>query len=190
MSEKLRHENHERKIISSAESLEHHKNIEKLRENAEKAAELDPLKNQVESLAKTAETEAISGKEFNVGDKQAESSGHSFGIQKEIKMASYKKTLQNVRKKLPAHDRTLSRVIHQPAVEAVSEVASKTVARPSGFLGGSLVAFLGTAGFLFLTKYFGYSYNYTVLMVLFVGGFALGLILELILRTLLFKTRS
>jgi len=53
-----------------------------------------------------------------------------------------------------------------------------------------LVAFLGTAGFLFLTKYFGYSYNYTVLMVLFVGGFALGLILELILRTLLFKTRS
>jgi len=186
MSEKLHHNSHER-MPTSPESLEHHKNLERLRENAERAAEQDPLKNNVESLAKTVELEAISGKEMNVGDKQAESSNHSFGVSKELKSDSYKSTLESIRKKLPMRDRVMSRAIHQPAVEAVSEAASKTVARPSGLLGGSTIAFMGTALFLYLANHFGYSYNYTVLFVLFVAGFAAGLVLEFPVRLILKK---
>jgi hypothetical protein len=79
-------------------------------------------------------------------------------------------------------ERGLSKLIHQPAVRAVSEVGAKTVSRPSGLLGGGLLAFLGSSTYLFMTKYIGFRYNYLVFLLLFVGGFVLGLVLELLVR--------
>jgi hypothetical protein len=78
----------------------------------------------------------------------------------------------------------LSKVIHQPVVRAVSEVAAKTISRPSGLLGGGIVAFLGSAGYLYFTKYIGLPYNYFIFTLLFLGGFVVGLSLELIVWSL------
>lgn len=162
-------------------SVESGKNQERLQERAEQA-EIDPLQKHVESLAQAAETQAISGKELNVGDKQGESSVQTFGVQKQLKNDSYKRTMRKVQAQLPLPARVMSRVIHQPAVDAISNAAAKTVARPSGILGGSIIAFLGSSAFLYMAKHYGFSYNYAVLFMLFVGGFALGLLLELIVR--------
>ena len=86
-----------------------------------------------------------------------------------------------------APSKALSKVIHQPVIERVSEVAGATVARPSGILGGGLFAVLGSAILLYVTKHYGYHYNYLIFGMLFVGGFAAGMIVELVLRTVIRK---
>lgn len=100
-------------------------------------------------------------------------------VNRELKAITLRRELQHIRRKESLPQRTLSRVIHQPAVRVLSEAAGKTVSRPSGLLGGGLVAFLGTSGYLYLANHLGFRYNYLVFLVLFAGGFIIGLILEL-----------
>lgn len=101
-----------------------------------------------------------------------------------LKAATKNRQLQQVRRQLPTADKALSKVIHQPAIRAVSEAAASTISRPSGLLGGGIVAFIGSAAYLYFTRHVGLPYNYFVFSLLFVGGFAIGLVLELIVWTL------
>jgi hypothetical protein len=89
------------------------------------------------------------------------------------------RTLTRVRHKLSGPDKSLSKVIHQPVVDAVSRVGEQTVARPSGVLGGAICAFLGSCLFLWASKHYGFRYNYFLFFLFFVGGFAIGLVIEL-----------
>lgn len=59
----------------------------------------------------------------------------------------------------------MSKVIHQPVVRNVSEAAGKTVSRPSGLLGGSLMAFIGTSAYFYLAANQGFKY----IIMLFLG---------------------
>jgi len=108
-------------------------------------------------------------------------------INLDLKKATLQRELTQIRRHLSAPQRTLSKVIHQPVVRVVSEAAGKTVSRPSGLLGGSIMAFVGTSGYFFLAANQGFKYNYVVFLALFLGGFALGLIIELLVWT---ATRS
>lgn len=101
-------------------------------------------------------------------------------INKELKQITLRRELKNVRRKLAAPERALSALIHQPVVRAVSEGAGKTISRPSGILGGGLVALIGTSGYLYLAKHLGFEYNYFVFLALFAGGFIIGLALEFV----------
>ncbi|HEX7632800.1 MAG TPA: hypothetical protein VF401_00575 [Candidatus Saccharimonadales bacterium] len=101
-------------------------------------------------------------------------------IDKNLRKISYNRTKKNIQRQLPVQERLLSKVIHQPVVRVVSETAGKTVSRPSGLLGGGLVALIGTSGYLYLAKHLGFRYNYLVFLVLFASGFILGLILEFV----------
>jgi len=103
-------------------------------------------------------------------------------VNRELKQMAYRRTLKRARSHLPAPARAFSKVIHHPAVEAVSEVAGATVARPSGVLAGGITAFLGSSLFLWIARHYGYEYNFLLFAALFVGGFMIGLIIELILR--------
>ena len=182
MSEKL-HSSPELLQENLDTSVESERNLERLREAA-KQAEKDPLSAQIESLQKHAEAQAISGKELGAGENKTEASTQAFGIDKNLKLDAYKKTLRRIRGGLNAPDRVLSRVVHNPAVDAVSTSAAKTVARPSAFLGGSIGALTGSATLLYMAKHYGFSYNYTVFLVLFAGGFIAGLLVELLFRLL------
>jgi len=42
-------------------------------------------------------------------------------------------------------------------------------------LGGGILALLGTSSYLYLAKHIGFTYNYSVFLILFFGGFILGL---------------
>jgi len=103
-------------------------------------------------------------------------------IDKTVKKLRMKQSLSQVQRELTPMERSLSKLIHQPAVRAVSELSAKTISRPSGLLGGGLFAFLGSSAYLFMAKFIGFRYNYLVFLLLFVGGFVLGLVLELLLR--------
>jgi len=156
--------------------------------------EADPVQ-QLEAARQTVENEQPSSeqddplKRLQAAEKAAEPVQSTF-VNADLKKLTLQREIQAIRRKLPATQRALSRVVHLPAVRALSEVTGKTASRPSGLLGGGLVAFLGSAVYLYMTKHVGFTYNYFVFLLLFVGGFGLGLALELLVWALTARRRS
>jgi hypothetical protein len=111
-------------------------------------------------------------------------------ISRELREATKNREFLQLRRHLSAPQRSLSHVIHQPFVKVASEATAGTVSRPSGLLGGGLVAFLGTSGYLYLAKHLGFTYNYLVFLLLFAGGFVVGLVLELLVHLILKKRQA
>lgn len=105
-----------------------------------------------------------------------------FASHQAIKSDSYKSLLARARQNLPAVSRQLSKIIHQKNIEAISNVGARTVARPSGLLGGGIGALLGSITLLYASKHYGFSYNYAFFLVAFLVGFAAGLTIEALLR--------
>lgn len=99
-------------------------------------------------------------------------------IDNAVKMFRMRSNLSHVQNKLKPAQKSFSKVIHQPLVRRVSESASKTAARPSGMLGGGIVAFLGSLSYLILAYKIGFTYNYLLFLGFFGGGFILGVVLE------------
>jgi hypothetical protein len=99
-------------------------------------------------------------------------------VNKELKEMAYRRTLNRVRQQMSIPDRLVSRVIHNPAVNALSEATSKTVGRPSGLLGGGFLSLAGTLAYYYVTKHYGYNYNYLIFLLLMAGGFIIGWLIE------------
>ncbi len=110
-------------------------------------------------------------------------------INQELRKVTKQQQIKQVQRQLPAPQRALSKIIHQPAIRAVSEVAGKTISRPTGLLGGGIVSLLGTSSYLYLAKHIGFTYNYLIFLLLFVGGFIIGLALELLIHTVTSSNR-
>jgi hypothetical protein len=147
--------------------------------------EADPVTRLEQAREAIEHTGAVENPIQKLEQAQAASSEpKSTFIDASLKQLGLKRELKQIRRSLPAADRALSHVIHQPVIRAVSEVTGKTLSRPSGLLGGGILAFVGTAGYYYLARHIGFTYNYTIFFELFIGGFAVGLFLELLLRLL------
>jgi len=155
------------------------KGLEAKQENEQaKSEQLDELRNETQA-------EAISTDDLLARHVEQEQPAAAPGlVNKDLKEIKYKRTLQSVRKDLSKPERTLSKVIHNPLVDAVSSGAEKTVARPISLLTGAIFAFIGSSLYLFVVKHYGYEYNFLIFVLLFAAGFGLGLVVELILRLL------
>lgn len=159
-----------------------------------RAGEADPMQ-RLEAARDTIEQEQPANEQddplqrLQAAEKAAEPVQSTF-VNADLKKVTLQREIQAIRRKLPVTQRALSRVVHQPVVRALSEVAGQTASRPSGLLGGGLVAFLGSAVYLYMTKHIGFTYNYFVFLLLFLGGFAVGLALELIVWALTARHRS
>lgn len=162
----------------SAEHQTHHEKqpVRHEREHKHEAKKHAPLPE----LEQAAKHEALGSSEA-LPAAQETPREHTGYVSRELKKEALRRTMTRVRKQLSAPARSFSKVIHQPVVDAVSQVGSKTVARPSGLLGGSICAFIGSSSFLWLAKHYGFNYNYLLFFLLFVGGFALGMVIELAL---------
>jgi hypothetical protein len=189
------------KELEQLESLlEAPKKVEGLLPTAEQAeplrpGEADPLQ-QLEAARDSVKVEHTNTaekddplKRLQESQKAAEPTQSTF-VNADLKKVTLQREIQAIRRKLPATQRALSKVVHQPVVRAVSEVTGKTATRPSGLLGGGLVSFLGSAVYLYMTKHVGFTYHYFVFLVLFVGGFALGLALEMVIWAATARKRS
>lgn len=180
MAEQLSHQperqQHTERTPEAHHSREHEPQLRKT--EADKHLEADQLKEAEQALSK-AKHEAISGKDLSVEKtKQSVSHGTSPLVNRELRQLMFKRTLTSVQKQLSAPSRSFSKVIHNPAVDRVSTVAEKTVARPKGILVGGFVAFLGCAYTLYLAKHYGFRYNLLLFIVLFCTGHALTTIIE------------
>jgi flagellar biosynthesis GTPase FlhF len=111
-------------------------------------------------------------------------------VNKELKEMAYKRTLKRVRRQMPLSNRLASKIIHQPIVSVVSEAVAKTVGRPSGLLGGGVIALIGTSAYYYITKHYGYSYNFFIFVLLLLGGFAFGWLVEIVWRLFSARKRS
>ncbi len=156
------------------------KHLKELQEKAEKTNEIS--QDSIESIKRSIESTAVSGKEYGVGEKETKQNHTTHGITKHLKKDAYKRVLKKTQSHLSAPERTFSKAIHNPTVDKVSDVASKTVARPSGILFGGIGAFVGSLVIFYVSKRSGFSYNYLLFLLVFIGCYFIGLIFELFYR--------
>lgn len=175
-SEKLVDHEHEKQLEASrAEQAEQAKQ-EKANENLEKIHELAKLEAE-ESRPVDVETTTDNDTDLP-------------GVQHSLKATAYERTLAKARQKLSKPSRLFSKITHSPVVDSVSAVGAQTAARPSGLLGGSLAAFVGSLVILYFSRHYGFRYNYLVLFILFIGGFLAGVVIELLIWLLYRRKRT
>lgn len=88
---------------------------------------------------------------------------------------SFNKTMRRIQSELPLHQRIVSRLIHNPAVEKTSEIVGNTVARPNAILSGSIGALIVTGALYFTAKHFGFSLSGSETILSFLVGWLAGL---------------
>lgn len=185
MSEKLNYEQ-EFDVSHEAEELSQH--VDKLRERVEHE-QRHGSKEHVSELQKQAEHHAISHERPSAERAEHHAPSHH-RASKDLKDLTFDRTMVRTRKKLNAPEKALSRVIHQPVINAVSEFGARTIARPASLFGGGLLALLGTTTLLYLTRKYGYEFNYLVFLMTFVVGFGLGSLIEMLVKLLKLRSRE
>lgn len=188
MTEKApqKHETHEHQE-NKTRSPEHHRNIEAVTGNEKKEKFTnDSLEKIRESIDQQVDHNAHQNLEKTSED-QPDSDIGPIIIDKNLKVNAFKKELGKIQTQLPKSQRAFSRFVHTNTVDTISNIGSKTIARPSGLLGGSITALFGSAILIALSRYYGFRYNFFVFTALLVSGFFLGLIIE-ILAKMFFKT--
>ncbi len=135
--------------------------------------------NHIDTLSKSVEKQAISGKETAKGE-HSPVNHHPVLINKQLKDMAFSRALTRARKKLPLPDRAFSRVIHNPVIDRSSDFVGKTIARPTPLLSGAFLAFIGSTALLWISRHYGYRYNYLVTLILFFGGAIIGLFAEIL----------
>ena len=184
MSETFRHRVERLEHEPTLPSPEKHKAIaehaEKIQQEEQAHAEsLVEAREKVAELAKV-EHEQLAKEQLEAHEDQPEN--RATIINNELKSVTFHRELKSIQNKLNPSERILSKAIHQPVIRVVSEAAGKTISRPSGLLGGGIMAFIGTSLYLFIAKHYGFEYNNTVFLVMFSAGFLLGLVLELVIH--------
>lgn len=187
MSEKLRlHEQHESDSIGH-QSLEHYKkNNEMAKESSEALSKnIEQIREAVEKHSNNVEHQPKSAEHFRNSNEKPE---HRHYITKKIKLDKYKETLSEIQGQLSGPSRVFSKIVHQPIIETASEIGAKTIARPSGILSSGVIGLFGSILILFYAKNIGFEVPPSVYPLLFLIGYALGLLIEFMYK-LLVKTQ-
>lgn len=181
MSEKLQTptQEHNNSVEKGHQRLEQQKRLQELQKKAEKATPVS--QDTIENIQKSIESASISSQEYSIGTNETKQAPPP-RITKQLKNNAYKKVLKKTRSELKPTEKTFSKVIHNPTIEKVSDIGAKTVARPSGILFGGIGAFIGSLLLLIISKRTGFSYNYLLFLLIFIGGYLAGLILEVFYR--------
>lgn len=143
---------------------------------------------EIEQIRQSIEKHAHTGEKSKAEKAPTEPSIQH--VTKELKSIRYKETMHYVRRHLTPRERKFSSFIHTPAVEKVSEVGAKTVARPSGLLGGGLIAFVGSISVLYIARHYGFEVPNSLFIALFIVGFAVGLLGEFIIASFTLRRRT
>lgn len=189
MSEHIANPNHhETKHAHIDTAAESQRNLERLQKQAE-SQEHTPTQ-EVEHLRKEVHTAAKESSETKVGHGHHRVQPmHDAAMHHQLKATAYTRTLHRIQTHLNPRERSLSRFIHRPGIEKASNIGAQTVARPIGILVGSVFALIGSSLLLYLSKQYGFRYNFLFAGALFIAGFALGLFVELVSRPFIAKKR-
>lgn len=184
MTEQLKHQQHEQQ---SPHELHTTQAQEKLASVEARAAQSRHEHNeQIEHIRASIEKSAVESSHLHERQhaQHEQQPTHHHYITKKIKAEQYKQTIKQLQQRLPKGERTFSTFVHRPSVEAISEIGAKTVARPSGILGGALFALIGSTAVLLVARRVGFEVPNSIFAVLFICGFIGGLVAEATLRFL------
>lgn len=154
----------------------------KLNEDAEKSRIEESDKN-IAKIREMAKAEAEATSKVKVEQTHDTESDSLVGMQSTLKSTAYNRTLAKIQLRLSKPSKSFSKVVHSPIIDNVSNITAQTVARPNGILGGSVMAFVGSCVLLYFSKHYGFRYNYLVAFGLFVVGYLLGSLIEIIVWT-------
>lgn len=172
--------------LKSAESVDVRAQLdrlgEKLAEQAEKESTEHDRSKETKEAGKQAEKLALSTKEqlSDSGEEKPKKQPITRGHKKQ----TYRATMKRVESKLPSYQRLFSKVINNDSVDKASAVAGRTVARPSGVLGGSIAAFIGLAAVTYYASQLGFEVSPALFVVLLAIGWTTGLVSELIYKSI------
>ncbi len=160
-------------------------NLKKLEQKENNPSE-HSIESATETIRETIEAEARPAEQLRQKERPAEeaSDHHSINAHAKLKIEAYRKLLTDVQAKLSPRDQRFSNFVHKPFVESVSEIASKTIARPVGIAWGSIITFLGVVISLFYAYRYGIPFNYLLFVLLFMAGYLTATILELAFKLL------
>ena len=144
---------------------------------AQQKATAESARATVEDIEQTNALDTLQASEAAAADHAPVAPPNNF-----LKQQSAKQAVKRVQDKESATTRALSKVVHQPAIRATSEIAAKTITRPSGLLGGGLAALVGGSAYLYLAYHIGFVYRPTVFLALSLVGFIVGVAIELLIR--------
>jgi len=137
--------------------------------------------DKLAEIQRSIEQHAVSAAEFSPSRSEKPATSQHL-VNRELKQFTLQRSLTRVRQQLKPGEKLLSKAIHQPTVDKLSELTGQTVARPSGLLGGGLFALLGSTFILILAKHYGFEYNFLAFSALFLIGYLAGLLVELALK--------
>lgn len=154
----------------------------------EKSTEL-PQKKSPENLAdskevETARNEALElakSQELKPEVDQADRDKHDKQPSKPTKAdlnANFERTMASIREEMTPASRVLSKVIHNPTVDKISNVVGSTVARPNLILAGALGTLVICTVIYMVAKFYGYRLSGSEAIVTFILGWMVGAIVE------------
>jgi hypothetical protein len=186
MSEQYHGSNEHKEALSShevhSEAL-HNKHERELTEAEKRAEEEHGSEQQLDAIRQTVEKQAPLAVEHPHKENE-HAKQHPVIVNKHLKDMAFSRSMTRTRKKLSPPSRAFSKIVHTSVVDKSSEFVGKTVARPSSMLAGAFIAFVGTSILLWATRYYGYTYNYLLVILLFVGGAIIGVAGEGVWRLL------
>jgi hypothetical protein len=170
------HGGHEHKETLSSQEA-HSESLHNKRERELTKAEKEHgSTEQIEAIRLKVEKQApLQTQEQSHKENEQPKHHHPVLVNKQLKDMAFSRSMTRTRKKLSAPSRAFSKVVHAPIIDKSSELVGKTVARPSSMLAGAFLAFVGTSILLWVTRYYGYTYNYLLVILLFVGGAIAGI---------------
>lgn len=191
MSERL--SNNEKRGQSSEELKElREQQQERLKENVERRAEKegrgpeDSPEKARERALELAEKRQEVHKDSEPVEKSPE---REVPTSRKARDKQFERTMTEVRRDMSPASRTFSKVIHNPVVERVSDVAGNTVARPNAVLGGSFTAFVVVLLTYLVARHYGYPLSGSETLIAFSGGWVLGILFDY-LRVMISGRRS
>jgi cobalamin biosynthesis Mg chelatase CobN len=185
----------EPQINSPEQSVEVAKEAaERSREAAEfrerEAAKAEAEKPSFEKINEQLKEALEKQKPLRHEQQESSSSGTGHYASTGLRSHALNTTVKRTQRQLSGAERTFSKVIHQPAVDAVSNAAEATVARPYSLLVGGLFSAAASLAVLYICRHYGYEYNFLIGLASFAGGFVLGLVAEGLYRLFKRLTKS
>lgn len=150
-----------------------------LREKATYSGEKDTKPEQLAEKARIEAEKQAKPTETYSSASEKEKGVSGFIIAKNPDKA-YDQTMQTIQREMPAPSRTFSKVIHNKAIEKVSDVAGSTIARPNALLSGAVCAFLLVLALYAHARYFGYALSGFESIGAFILGWVIGLVFDLL----------
>ncbi len=169
--------NHESSLESAIEKNKEILDEKKRHEMLEKNETIKKSLEQINEIDQESSEDVKSN--FNLDQNKTQENFQEYDMMKTHAQTEY---LAEIANELGTNEKRFAKIIHKPFIDNSSEVLAKTLIRPSGILCGSIFTLIGSIYYLIISRSTGFSYNFFVALLLFAGGFLLGILIEFVLR--------